>query len=104
MQGANGADVFIFEAGDGDDTIAQVDIYNVDFDNPITDVPLLGSDFQSGIDKVQLDGFSTISSTAQAFAAVTDVDGTAVFAAEGTSITFYGLTKADLNADDFIFV
>lgn len=104
LQGANGADVFIFETNDGNDTIARVDIYDIDFDDPITDVTLLGADFQSGIDKVQLDGFSTISTAGQALAAVTDVNGTAVFDAEGTSITFHGLTKANLSTDDFIFV
>lgn len=88
LQGGFGADTFVFNANlDGDDIIGRVGG---------------GADFESGIDHVQLVGFSA-TTTDDVMAYVSDESGTAVFAAEGITITFDSLVKADLTADDFIF-
>ena len=89
MQGGLGADTFIFNAlTDGDDIIGRIGG---------------GADFESGIDDVQLVSFSA-DTTRDVMAHVSDVNGKAVFDAEGITITFDGLVTSDLNADDFVFV
>lgn len=89
MQGGRGADTFIFNAlTDGNNTIGRIGG---------------GADFESGIDDVRLVGFSA-DTTSDIMAHVSDVNGKAVFDAEGITITFDGLVTSDLNADDFVFV
>ena len=97
MEGGVGADVFVFSTNDGNDTIADV---AVDWNNPLASTAN-GPDFESGTDTVELSGFG-YNSGAEAFANVSDVDGVATFSDQGTTITFTGLTTADLSADDFI--
>ena len=88
LQGGYGADTFVFNAGtDGNDTIGRIGG---------------GADFESGLDHVQLVGFSEVNCT-NVMDAISDVSGKAVFVAEGITITFDGILKADLSADDFIF-
>ena len=57
----------------------------------------------SGVDTIQLEGFA-LADEAAALAKVTDVGGVATFSAEGTTITFAGLTTDDLNANDFFLL
>jgi hypothetical protein len=99
LEGGGGVDTFVFNTDDGDDTIGTL---SIDYDNP-SNTAVTGADFVSGVDLVQLDGFG-LADGAAALAAVSDVDGVATFNAEGTSITFTGLTADDLSADDFILV
>ena len=88
LQGGYGADTFIFNAGtDGNDTIGRIGG---------------GADFESGLDHVHLVGFSEVNGT-NVMDAISDVSGKAVFDAEGITITFDGIVKADLSAEDFIF-
>jgi len=88
LQGGYGADTFVFNAGtDGNDTIGRIGG---------------GADFESGLDHVQLVGFSEVNGT-NVMDAISDISGQAVFDAEGITITFDGILKADLSADDFIF-
>ena len=88
LQGGYGADTFVFNAGtDGNDTIGRIGG---------------GADFESGLDHVQLVGFTGVNGT-NVMDAISDVSGQAVFDAEGITITFDGILKADLSADDFIF-
>ena len=99
LAGGIGADVFVFATNDGNDTIAKIDLDYADYSQSAAS----GSDFQSGVDKVHLDGFG-YSGTGEAFGHVTDVAGTATFSDQGTTITFFGLTKIDLSADDFFLL
>ena len=98
IEGGLGADVFIFATNDGNDVIGTVDI---DFGNP-ADSAITGADFVSGVDQIELDAGFGYAAADDAFAQVSDVAGTATFDDQGTTITFEGLTKSDLSADDFI--
>ena len=98
IEGGLGADTFIFATNDGSDTIGTIDI---NFANPAAST-VTGSDFESGVDVIELDGAFGYADEDQAFANVSDVGGTAVFSDQGTTITFEGLTTSDLSADDFI--
>lgn len=97
MEGGAGADTFIFSTNDGNDTIGDI---QVDWTDPLAST-VVGPDFTSGVDQVQLEDFG-YASAADAFANVTDVDGVATFSDQNTTITFAGLTAADLSANDFI--
>ena len=96
LEGGGGADSFIFATGDGSDTIGTIAL---DHDDPAAST-VIGADFTSGVDLVILSGFG-YADGAEALAEVTDVDGVATFSDQGTTITFAGLTAADLAADDF---
>ena len=98
IEGGLGADTFIFATFDGNDTIGTVDI---NFGDPAAST-VTGSDFESGVDVIELDAAFGYADEDQAFANVSDVGGTAVFSDQGTTITFEGLTTSDLSADDFI--
>lgn len=104
LMGGRGADAFIFNTNDGNDTIAAFNTADVVFDAAIGySVTPYGSDFQSGIDHIQLAGFTSVDAS-NVMASVTDGVNGAVFSAEGASITFYGVDMAGITADDFIFV
>jgi Ca2+-binding RTX toxin-like protein len=96
LEGGGSADTFVFNTGDGNDTIGAL---NIDYLTP-ANTTVSGADFVSGVDTIELNGFS-LESQAAAFAKVTDVGGVATFADQGTTITFAGLTVADLTATDF---
>lgn len=99
LEGGIGDDVFVFKTNDGLDVIGAIAVNWSDvFASVVT-----GADFQSGIDKIELNGFGYANGAA-ALAQISDVDGVATFDDQGTSITFAGLTTADLSADDFILV
>jgi hypothetical protein len=100
LMGGVGADVFVFDRNHGADTIGTIEI---DFADPAAST-VTGPDFTSGVDQIELAAAFGFADADAAFAKVADVDGTAVFADQGTSITFEGLTKSDLSADDFILV
>jgi hypothetical protein len=99
LMGGLGADTFVFAPGDGADTIGTVALDHADFSAST----ISGPDFVSGVDRVALGGFA-LADGAAALALVTEVDGVATFAAEGTTITFAGLTLADLTASDFVIL
>ena len=105
MEAGAGADTFVFAPGDGDDTIASFNEVTAALDAGGTFYVATptGRDFTSGIDRVLLDGFSTVNA-GNVMDFVTDGTSGAVFSAEGTSITFYGVFEADLSADDFVFL
>ncbi len=105
LQGGRGADVFSFETDDGDDIIAT---FGLNF----TDVSSGGgfatsptaADFEIGVDKIALNGFTTISegNVLDSGALTATADG-ALFSAEGTSILIYGVTLDSLTEADFVF-
>ncbi len=104
MMGGVGADVFIFGANDGSDVIAKFDVADVAFD--VTNgysVNPSGADFEVGIDHLQLEGFSAVNTT-NVMSFVSDGASGAVFSAEGTDITLYGVDAAYLTTDVFVFV
>lgn len=104
MMGGRGADVFIFNTNDGNDVIGQFGLGDVVFDNVNGySVAANGADFLTGVDHIQLAGFSTVDAS-NVMSSVTDGADGAVFSAEGTDITFYGVAATQLTADDFIFV
>ena len=97
MSGLAGVDVFKFNPNDGNDTISQIELDVVHPESSLA----TGADFQSGIDKILLKGFG-FSNSAEAFSHVTDVNGVATFSDQGTNILFTGLSRADLDASDFL--
>ncbi len=99
MSGGGGADTFQFRPGDGSDTIAQI---AVNYTTPTSSTPD-GADFQVGIDQIDLIGFSDLASASDALTHLTaDAQGSAVFSDQGTQITFYGITVAELTASSFV--
>lgn len=98
LAGGKGADTFVFNTGDGDDTIGLV---NVDFDDPFNGTTVIGRDFTAGLDIIELSGFGYENGgDARGFLS-TDLDGNAVFSDQQTTITFWDVAVADLSADDF---
>jgi Ca2+-binding RTX toxin-like protein len=104
LMGGRGADTFVFNTNDGADIIAAFDVADMGF-GPLSgySATATGADFQSGVDHVQLAGFSTVNAS-NVMSSVTDGTDGAVFSAEGTSITFYDVAANQLTVDDFIFV
>lgn len=99
LEGGDGADVFVFAPGDETNTIADIRLRD---DDPTRTV-LNGSDFQSGIDQIDLRAFG-FTSIDEVFANMTDVDmgRTALFSNQGTEIYFHRVQTIDLDAGDFI--
>jgi Ca2+-binding RTX toxin-like protein len=104
LMGAGGADTFVFNTNDGTDTIAKFDVADLNY-GPLSGytATATGSDFEVGVDHVQLTGFTTVEAS-NVMASITDGANGAVFDAEGTNITFFGITANQLTADDFLFV
>ena len=89
----------IFSTSEGSDLIGAL---TVDFDDPFGGTLLTGADFVSGLDQIELQG-SGYASGDDALANVTeDADGNAVFADQGTTITFWNVSADALSADDFV--
>jgi hypothetical protein len=99
MAGGVGADTFVFRPGDGNDIIEGVTV----LDDGTIIAEWGGADFVSGVDIILLDGFG-LADGAAALALVSDANGVATFSDQGTTITFAGLTTADLSADDFLIL
>jgi Ca2+-binding RTX toxin-like protein len=104
LMGGRGADTFVFNTNDGTDVIAAFDVVDMGF-GPLSGytATATGADFQSGVDHIQLTGFSTVD-VSNVMSSVTDGADGAVFSAEGTSITFYDVAANQLTTDDFIIV
>ena len=101
IEGGGGADTFVFGPGQGINTIAAL---NVDLTDPGA-TQAIGVDFESGIDVIQLVGFST-DVRDNPFSFVQDVSNgsgmMAQFEAQGTTIVFFGLTQSNLTESDFL--
>ncbi len=98
LMGGAGADVFVFTATGGNDTIARLDI---DYRNPLSST-VIGADFTPGLDRIEL-GAGTFADATALFDAIETVGGSAVITLGGTTMTIFGVTEAELSADDFIF-
>jgi len=107
MQAGAGIDTFVFRPNDGNDTIAAFDeqLALASFD-PTTGFAASpnGTDFEVGIDKVMLNGFTGLDGTTL-FSSITDTGNGALFDnGEGTTILFFNVFEAELSETDFIFV
>ena len=104
VMGGLGADDFIFHTNDGNDVIADFIAPHVTHDaNGSLAVASMTRDFETSIDDIHLVGFQNV--TAQnVMTYITQTTDGALFAAEGTSILFYGCSLSDLSVDDFVFV
>ena len=104
VMGGLGADDFIFHTNDGNDVIADFIAPHVTHDaNGSLAVASMTRDFETSIDDIHLVGFQNV--TAQnVMTYITQTADGALFAAEGTSILFYGCSLSDLSVDDFVFV
>ena len=103
LMGGKGSDTFVFNTNEGSDTIAALNIADMGYG------PLSGytgtpnsKDFQTGVDHIKLNGFSGVDAS-NVLSSITDGANGAVFSAEGTEITFYGVDANQLTTDDFIF-
>jgi len=92
LTGNRGADTFVFRPNGGNDTVAH---FATDGTTPN------GTDFQLGVDTVELNGFAGVNA-GNVLNFLTVADDNTMFTAEGTSVTFYGITG--MGADDFVFV
>lgn len=104
LMGAGGSDTFVFNTNDGTDTIAEFNVADLNY-GPLSGytATTTGSDFEVGVDHVQLRGFASVDAS-NVLSSITDGADGAVFSAEGTSITFVGISANQLTTDDFIFV
>lgn len=103
LMGGLGADTFVFRPNEGFDTIGAFDLADVTYSSATGyTASASGPDFVSGLDTIELVGFTGISA-ANVLAFVSDSGSGAVFSAQSTSITFADVPLADLSADDFIF-
>lgn len=104
LMGGAGADVFKFGTNDGNDIIGQFKTEKVNFDASTGySVTVTAADFETSIDLIELNGFTTVNA-ANVMDFITDVGNNAVFNAEGTEITFFGILEDQLNSNDFLFV
>ncbi|MEO1640530.1 MAG: VCBS domain-containing protein [Pseudomonadota bacterium] len=109
MKAGAGADTFVFRPNDGTDVIAEFDEAAVSDAMSGFNVAPSGAEFESGIDKISLVGFTTVDAATlfnppdPMSPFMTEVGGSAVFSAEGTTITFFNVGLASLSIDDFIF-
>lgn len=107
MQAGAGIDTFVFRPNDGDDTIARFDedlaLASFDATTGYTASPN-GSDFEVGIDKIVLQGFTGLDATT-IFTSINDTGNGAMFDnGEGTAILFFNVFAAELSETDFIFI
>lgn len=103
LMGGKGADVFEFNPDAGSDIIAGFDtdaVVKSDMGHSVTD---LRADFDVIFDQVLLSGFETVTA-ANVMDFVSQGDTGAVFSAEGSEFTFYGIDKSAILADHFEFV
>ncbi|MEM8538915.1 MAG: matrixin family metalloprotease [Pseudomonadota bacterium] len=97
LEGGGGADTFVFRPNEGTNTIAEL---RITANNP-GNTSTVGTDFEPGVDMIDVRAFG-YSSRAEAFGNVSDVNGNARFADQGTVIVFQGLGLIDLSESDFI--
>jgi Ca2+-binding RTX toxin-like protein len=98
MMGGAGHDVFIFRDEGGTNEIAA---YAVDLANPAA-ATRTGADFVPGVDRIAF-APGTLATADEVFAAMEDVDGSATITFGGTTLTVFGVTEAELKAEDFLF-
>lgn len=104
LMGGRGEDQFIFRPGEGADVIGSFVAGDL-APGAIADVVATGADFRSGVDQIVLSGFVDVTAeNVLSFLSEDMESGHAVFAAEDTSITFFGVTSDQILAEDFVFL
>ena len=106
LKGGKGADIFGFNPNEGDDIIADfgLNFTDVGSDNGFKTTPT-GADFEVGVDKIQLSGFTTLSEgSILTSGALRQTDDGTVLEAEGTSVLLFGVDLNTVSESDFSFV
>ena len=94
LEGGGGADTFVFSSAPGDNVIAKITNMN---GTPTA----AGSDYEAGIDRIDMGDFYVSQALMELDGNWTDVGGNAVFDDGTTTITVVGVLYADL---DFVFL
>lgn len=103
MSGGAGRDTFVFTTNDGLDVIAAFAFEDVRLTGAIYTVSDLTRDFEIGIDRIELSGFSGLNGS-NVLSALSDTKRGAQFSAEGTTILFEDVARNELTSDHFDFV
>lgn len=101
LMGGRGADQFVFRPDDGNDIIAGFIVGDIDT-AASREIDPNAVDFMVGVDTIKLSGFRDIDA-ANVMDFVSDGDQGAVFSAEDTNVTIFGVSANTLTADDFVF-
>jgi len=103
LSGGAGKDVFTFGTNHGNDVIAAFGEAPNAGKRDAEDIDPTDRDFQIGTDKIGLEGFAGVSAQNVMDFVTEDADGNARFAAEGTTITLFGVSRSELSASDFAY-
>lgn len=95
LEGGGGADTFVFVTSGGTNQIGRLSISG-------SSASVIGDDFELGVDKIDLSDFG-YSGRGDLNALLSTSGGNAIFSDQGTTITIYGVTAAELTAEEFIF-
>nr|WP_246414497.1 M10 family metallopeptidase C-terminal domain-containing protein [Yoonia ponticola] len=101
LMGGRGADQFVFRPSDGNDVIGSFDVGDISTAS-WRDIDPVSADFVVGVDTIKLTGFSGIN-TSNVMNFVSDGDDGAVFSAQATTITLFGISADMLTSDVFVF-
>ena len=104
LMGGRGADQFIFRPNDGADMIGGFAASQLgDWD--VAAVFVDRADFLSGVDQIVLAGFSDVTAdNVMSFVSLDSTESHAVFSAEQTTVTFFGVGVDQLSQEDFVFL
>lgn len=103
MSGGAGRDTFVFAPSQGTNTIADFAFSGVRLAGTTYVTGSLSQDFEIGIDRIELDGFSGLNAS-NIQSALSSVGGGAQFSRSGTTILFEDIALGDLTSDHFSFV
>ncbi len=104
LMGGRGTDVFVFRPSEGEDVIGRADLSRVEFrSDEGYSVEVIEADYQVGIDEIKLIGFQGVNAGNVSDYLEDGQDG-AIFEAQGTQITFFGISAEEILVDDFVFV
>lgn len=101
LMGGRGADQFVFRPSDGNDVIGSFDVGDISTAS-WRDIDPVSADFVVGVDTIKLTGFSGINAS-NVMNVVSDGDDGAVFSAQATTITLFGISADMLTSDVFVF-